>query len=137
MKLSCRFLTNVANVNSFQYLTQFEAQEGFAGDIYFQIIDATVDRSDQGFSPPGRRYVPSAGATLTVKFDNINDAKVVSRVATNPFPNDLSIWKVSVLASDPIVGTVTMALTLNEGGVVSSGFINGALRVQSNSTFCG
>lgn len=118
MLLSCRFLRNVQNVNSFE---QSNTMELFAGDtqtLYLQLVDSGVDRTEQGFSPPGRRYIPGAGASLQVTFENIDDAKRVVRLATQPFANDPSIWSVPLLATDPFKGTVMFTLKLNDGAKV-------------------
>lgn len=121
MKLGCRFLTSVADVNTFEVVSSLETSQGTTQNVYFQLIDAAVDRADQGFSPVGRRYCPAVGATLVVTFKNIDDAKVVTRPAVQAFPtSDASIWYIPVLASDPLAGTVVMQLTLTEGSVVST-----------------
>lgn len=114
MLLNIRPLNNVATVNSFEVSDSIEIYEGDAQDIYFQLIDAKADLAHHGFNPPGRRYMPPDGSTLTVKFVNIDDTKVINRVATQPFSQDPSIFKISVLSSDPFAGTVSMNLTLTE-----------------------
>ena len=119
MLLSCRFLTDVAGVNTFQVIAQAEMYAGDTQDLYIQLIDDAVDRTDQGFSPRGRRYCPPAGSTLLVTFKNVDNAKIVPRAAVQAFPElDASIWYVPVLASDPLAGTVTMAAALTEGARV-------------------
>lgn len=114
MLLSVRFLTDVANVNSFEYTPQLEMAAGDGQTMYFQLIDASVDRSEQGFSPAGRRYMPPAGSSLAVTFVNINDAKQFARVAVNPFPGDSSIFSVPVLSTDPVSGTINLNMILTE-----------------------
>jgi len=115
MLLSARFLTDVGGVNSFEYAN---GPEWYAGDttaVYLQLVDISLDRNDQGFHPAGRRYVPGVGSTLEVTFDSINDAQKVVRFATQPYSNDLSIWTVPVLATDPMRGTVRLKLRLADG----------------------
>lgn len=132
MLLSARMLSDVQNVNSFEYVDQVEFMEGDTLYIYFQLIDATQDRPDQGFTPSGRRYVPQSGSTLQVVLNNIDDAKRVTRTATQAFPNaDNSIWKVQVLSGDKIAGTVQMKLALTESGATKNALVKGALRVHS------
>ncbi len=78
------------------------------------------------------RYIPLAGATATVEFQNINDAKAFSRAASNPFvADDRSIFKVNILASDPLVGTVSLKIRLIEGASVRTFTLQGALNVES------
>lgn len=130
MLLSARFLNAVANVNSFEYANVAEWVAGNALTLYFQLIDDSLDRADQGFKPAGRRYMPPDDSTLTVLFGSVDDAKKVTRTATQPFSNDPSIWAVSILATDPIAGTVPVTLTLTEGAEVKKGFIQAGVRVR-------
>lgn len=133
MILSARFLTNVGSVNDFQYEQQAEFVEGDAFDIYFQLIDASRDRTEDGFKPSGRRYMPAAGALLTAVVDNIDAARQISRSCTQPFPQDPSIWRMSIMASDGIKGTSNLKLTLVESGVTKRGLVKVALRAYPNS----
>lgn len=115
MLLACRFLIDVAGVNSFEYSDAVEWNVGDSQTLYIQLIDASLDRPQEGFVPAGRRYIPAAGAVLTVTFANIDDAKVVDRIATQPFLQDGSIWTVPILPTDPLRGTVALKLKLVEG----------------------
>lgn len=133
MLLSARMLKDVASVNSFESDTQLSWTEGDVVTIYFQLIDLSLDRSDQGFMPAGRRYVPAAGATLSVVFENIDTAKTLTRVATQPFANDGSVWSISILAADTIRGTPQMRMTLTEGSKVTRGLVKNALKIHSQS----
>lgn len=116
MRLSLRFLNDVANANSFEYADSIEFQGGDNQTVYLQLVDASLDRLEQGFNPPGRRYTPSAGAMLSVTMVNLDDAKKVVRPASQPFPNDPSIWAMTVLPTDPIKGTVRLSMVLTETG---------------------
>lgn len=138
MVLSARFLEDVASANIFRYTTATKWTQGDAVSVYIQLIDASLDRAEQYFNPPGRRYVPLAGATLTVTFQNIDDAKKVMKVASQPFPaDDRSIWVIPILATDPIsAGSVIMTLSLNESGKVTTGIIVGSIQVLSTSLVC-
>jgi len=115
MLLSCRFLIDVAGVNTFQLSAQAEMYQGDAQNLYIQLTDASVDRSEQGFSPAGRRYCPPAGSTLSVTFKNIDDSKVVVRAGVQAFSTlDASIWYIPILSTDPLAGSVVMSATLTE-----------------------
>lgn len=139
MKLSARMLTDVGGVNIFEpSLDGIKFSPGDAPTLYFQLIDISLDSSREGFSPPGRRYMPATGtpdAALSVTFESIDDDREVTRACSQPFPEDPSIWSVSILATDNISGTVNMALTLTEpvsGGPttkVTRGLVKNALRV--------
>jgi hypothetical protein len=129
MRLSAIFLTDVANVNVFQESEQFQMTEGDAVDIYFQLRDISVQTAYQGYKNPGRRYMPAAGATLVVQIDTMNSANVasVTKTAIQPFLQDPSIWKISLLATDPVAGTKRIKLTLTEGAAVTNGIVNSAI----------
>lgn len=129
MILSARFLTNVGSVNSYEYTSNVEFTEGDGIDVYFQLIDSTKDRADQGFFPVGRRYAPGEDATLQVTIDNINDAKKVTRFCSRPYAEDPTIWKLSILASDAVRGTSNLKLTLIDGTKNIRGIVQGAFRV--------
>lgn len=105
MRLSSRILKNVDTVNSFHtseaWTVRVADGEGEAVSLYYQIID--LDRD-------GLRYMPQAGATAEVTFPSIDDDLTV--VATQPFPQDPSIWVIQLTADDvPSTGNVRFSLT--------------------------
>ena len=114
MQLGSRFLNNVSSVNGFDAADSITFTAGDDQQIYLVLIDSSLDRPDQGFNPSGRRYCAATGAVLTVTLVNIDDAKVVTRVCSQPYPGDLSIWTFPVLNSDPLDGTVQINLKLVE-----------------------
>ncbi len=114
MVLSCRFLIDVAGVNSFEISPQAEINAGDAQTLYIQLVDTSLDRAEQGYSPPGRRYMPPSGSTFQLTFANIDDAKKVTRSGTQPYPLDPSIWAIPIMASDPLRGTVFLRGSLVE-----------------------
>lgn len=127
--LSVRFMTDVQSVNAWRYTSQAEFYEGDACDVYFQIVDASVVGTEYG--PSGRRYIPAAAATLQVVAENVEDARKVTRFASNPFPDDRSIWKLALTATDALAGTVTLRFILTEGVKVTHFVMNGALRLHN------
>lgn len=130
MFLTCRFLRDVASVNSFEYATQVEFHQGDAQNIYFQLVDGSVDTVDKGYMPAGRRYMPNALATVQVTFKNVDDAKQFTRAATKPFPEDTSIWLVQVLPTDPLRGTVSLKIVLGEPSRTLNALIQPALHIH-------
>lgn len=132
MLLSLRFLTDVSSVNSWESVSAVEIYSGDSQTLFFQLVDASLDRPEQGFRPSGRRYMPPAGSTLRVTFVNLDDAKKVVRVASQPYAQDGSIWSIPILSTDPIKGTSTMNLELKEPGrTLNARFANGSmLRVK-------
>ena len=134
MILSCRILEDVADVNHFRYASEVRFTEGDGADIFFQLIDSSQDRNDQGFNPSGRRYAPAAGATLQIVVDTLNDAKKVTRYATQPFANEPSIWKLTLLPTDAIRGTASLRLLLTEGVKVTRGSAIGVIAIDPQAT---
>jgi hypothetical protein len=125
--LSARILKNVNGVNAFEHAPVMEFTEGDGPTIYFQLVDSTSDRAEQGFFPPGRRYVPNVGATLQCVLHHIDDARKVTRFASQPFPQDTSIWALTLLPTDTIRGTTDMLLTLTEGSRVTRGALRSSI----------
>ena len=132
MLLSARILKDCASVNSFEYADSAQFTKGDVVDVYFQLIDASLDTASENFIPPGRRYMPASGATLSIVVENINDAVKITRTATQPYATDGSIGKVSFFASDVIEGTSNLRLTLTEGLKVTKGLLKNAFRIQSD-----
>ena len=88
--------------------------------------------ASEGWNPPGRRYMPASGATLQVTFLSLDSNKQVARTATQPFPtSDPSIWRVQMLSTDGLVGTVNVLLTLTEGIMVTRGSASGMVGIQA------
>ena len=134
MLLSGRMLDNVTSVNSFDYADpSVEFTEGDTVDIYFQLINKSKDLAVQEYKPIGLRYMPNTGATLTASVGSISN-----RACTQPFANDTSIWKLSILATDRgLVGNLAITFKLNEGGKITTGRIDNALSISGQGTLCG
>jgi hypothetical protein len=130
MKLRATPLIDCQNVNDFTYATEVSSTTGDPVDLYFQLSNAEKNISTQGYNPSGLRYMPVAGSNLKVTFQNINNCKEFTRYATQPFSQDPSIFKVQVLASDPVAGTVSMKFVLNEPS--GTGTITKTCYLQAN-----
>jgi hypothetical protein len=129
MRLSARMLSAVSDVNNFDYVDVLEFTEGDLPKIYFQLTDASVDRAEKGFVPAGRRYMPAAGATLTATLQSIDTAKTITRACTQPYAQDPSIWKLTLLAGDAVTGFRDLRLVLVEGTVTTNGTVRHAINV--------
>jgi hypothetical protein len=129
MLLDLRLLKDVGTVNLWTPTTTIEAYEREDVGFTFQLVDRAA--ADDGGLGGGRRYVPAPGATLTVTFQNVDDAKKVTRVATKPFVGDDSIWRANVLAADGLRGTVTISLALLESPATHRAVLDKALRLRS------
>ncbi len=130
MLLTARPLINVANVNTWEYADQVKFTQGDQVLVYFQLIDAIKDTS---LKMPGKRYVAASGATLIATVNSIDINKTYAKVATQPFPGDLSIWQIQILASDQCVGTLTIKLALLESGLTTHGVIKNVLSIDPQS----
>jgi hypothetical protein len=124
MRLAICPLDDVSGVNSYRFATEVQTTAGDATDLYFQLFDASKNLTQHGFNPGGLRYCPAALATLQVTFKNIDTSKQFARFASQPFTQDPSIWKVSVLATDPVSGTVSMKFVLTEGTATKTCSLN-------------
>lgn len=133
MVLGARILNDVAGVNSYGYTDSARSTEGNAYDLYIQLVDESVDPASDGFWPSGRRYMPVSGASLQVTVGFIDDAKKIIRACTQPFAQDPSIWKLSVLSTDHWRGSADLKLKLTEGSVVTYGFVRLALSIEPTS----
>lgn len=133
MLLSARPLKDVSSVNSWEVTDSFSFTKGDTVDVYFSLVDASLDTASENFLPPGRRYMPATGATLVAVVENLDDAIKITRTATQPFASDPSIWKISFLSSDTIEGTANLRLTLTEGAKVTKGLLKNAFRILSDS----
>jgi hypothetical protein len=106
MKLTAKALQNVDSVNAFKYSSQVEGFEGQPNDLYFQLFD----------EHRGLRYIPASGSSLKVTFQNVDTSLNYDKVATNPFADDRSIFKIS-LASTETFSTGGLKFVLTEGGI--------------------
>jgi hypothetical protein len=133
MLLSTRMLKDAQNVNSFEYADVAEFFQGDPVTVYFQLIDASQDRGSQGFVPPGRRFVPAPGATLTCIVESIDIAKQIVRLASQPFAQDGSIWALQFFPTDIIKGTANLRLNLVQNGQATNGILVDAFRIRSTT----
>jgi hypothetical protein len=122
MLLSARLLSGVTDVNTFEVVTTLEMTQGDQQDVYFQLIDASVQKFA---SPKGRRYIPPSGASLRVTVQSLDSNQTLVGSATQPFSGDLSIWKFrwplppyqnADYDPDSVVGTFALKLVLTEPG---------------------
>jgi|SRR6266404_7855421 len=136
MHLGARLLSGVGSVNVFAFATEVSAAQGDAFDAYFQFLDLEQHVNSQGFFPAGNRYMPATGASVLVDVGNIDSAKRFTRAATQPFPQDASIWKLSFMSTDPLAGTVSLKIKLTESGATRSVFMLAALRIDGFLEIC-
>ncbi len=131
MQLSLRLLDDVQSVNSMELASELVLTSGDPQTVHVQLIDAGRQRVCA--DGPAVRYIPAAGATMSLVFDSIDDAKRVTKVASQPFATDLSVWSVDLTVQDTakLRGTISLAFTLTIGTRVVSGRLNAALIVAN------
>jgi hypothetical protein len=125
-KLGARVLRAVVNTNSWDFANQLDHQQGTAEDLYFQIVNQDYNVAG---TPPGIRYLPAAGSTVTITLPSFDAAKVVTLTATQPFSGDLSIFKAAILSTHDFASG-NLVVTLTESAVVKRIVIVNGLRVQ-------
>jgi hypothetical protein len=107
MKLSAKFLKNVANVNNFQYADQWDISEGSAQRLYFQIVDKLKE---------DLRYMSQATVvSVTVTFLSIDDDSEITKSATQAFADDKSIYYID-LAADEVPNSGAVQFSITEDG---------------------
>lgn len=139
MLLSARVISDFQSVNSFRYATEAVINEGDATSFYFQLVDLDQLLQEHGYEPAGLRYVPPAGSTVTVQFQNLDAARQFTRGAVAATADDRSLWRVPILATDPLSGTQALKVTVVEPGpppVVRSFFLPAALLVRATNLGC-
>lgn len=125
MRLQAWALKNYNNYNSFEYTSQWYAQEGETNTFYLQLSDKNKD----GLCNKGLRYIPASGATLSVRFPSVDDDAEFSVSATQPDSEDGSIWKVD-LSNSQVPRSGNVWFTLTEGGVTRRFVAESLLVVQ-------
>jgi hypothetical protein len=130
MLLQARLLNNVTTVNDYDVSTQVAFTQGDSVQLYLVLVDAL---KDQKLNPPGRRFIPAAGATLTLTIQNENSVNTVTKVCTQPFPQDPSIWTFQILPADGLSGMYSFALTLNQSSVLTYARVFNGLQVWPQS----
>ena len=111
MKLSVKFLKNVADINNFQYAGEWDIAEGSTHRLYFQIVDELKD---------GLRYISQATVidAVTVTFLSIDDDTEIVKTATQAWSDDKSIWYID-LAVDEVPNSGAVKFSITEDGVQS------------------
>jgi hypothetical protein len=114
MKLTAHPLKNVTSVNYFDLAKVWQLTVdntvtppvGEQTSLYFQVYNEDQDL----------RYIPEGATTVTVTFPNLDPAKLFSVIASQPYNDDKSLFKIDLLSSMvPSSGAVRFSLTDNNG----------------------
>jgi hypothetical protein len=128
MKLSIKILENVSSVNHWNYASEATLQEGDVNEIYLQVVDSSKQVPINDSQWP-LRYMLKDTPSLTAEFPSIDDAQVFEIVATQPYPEDSSIWKLS-FASNKTPKAGAFKITIVEGSISRSFIVNNMLVVE-------
>lgn len=128
MKIYIRALKNVDSVNAWAYQASASSYQGQSNDVYFQIVNK--DRGEYF------RYMPASGATCSIFFPNLDNDKKITIQAVQPFPQDSSIWMVTI-ASNQNVSTGNVVFNLTENSITKSFVIESFITsISSNIGSC-
>ena len=120
MRLGIKMLNSSSTLNNLSYLNQIQVNQGDTAVIMFQLVDL-----DQESNP---RYMPAAGFTITAKISSSNDANILNKIPTQPFPQDSSIFQFSLTTSETKqLGSVNLNVTLTEGASIKSALGNSVI----------
>lgn len=79
------------------HLNQIEVSPGETATVIMQLVDlTTVSESNR----IGNRYMPATGATLSVTIQSNNSANVLTKVASQPFAQDASVWQITLNSTE-------------------------------------
>jgi len=133
MRLGIAILDPNSTLNQLKYLNQAAFFAGDTGQIWMQLVDL-----DQPLGPANvySRYMPAAGAALTVNFFSNNDANAFSKVGSQPIAGDPSIWSVSLTSADTMkMAGVNLGIKLVQGASVMQAIARNVVNVAPQSPF--
>jgi len=125
MRLNAKILKNVIDINSWQYTNQATVQEGQVNEIYLQLVDLDKNPSNENsstvLSETPLRYIPQGTVIfLEITFPALRSqstdigAEQFSVIATQPFTDDQSIFKITLSSSQlPKSGSITGKLIID------------------------
>ena len=124
MRLGIQMLNNSSSLNNLIVQNQTQINPGESTTVYFQLVD--LDQKNGNCPAP--RYIPAAGAIVQIQLTSVDTAKNIIKFATQPFPQDTSIFSFNLSASETQYGAgVNMKVTLNESGNIKIGIAESAI----------
>lgn len=114
MRIGLRIVDTQSTLNNLKYLNQAYLNPGSTASVWFELVD--LDTINQN-NLIGTRFIPTSAAVIQASINSVNNAQIVSKVATMIFPNDdRSIWGFNLTAVDTAnIGCVNLALTITDG----------------------
>lgn len=133
MKLGVRVLNSNSTLNNLMHLNQIEVSPGETATVIMQLVDlTTVSESNR----IGNRYMPATGATLSVTIQSNNSANVLTKVASQPFAQDASVWQITLNATETAqIGAMDLLVTLTEGASIKKANGKQTLIADSSSPY--
>lgn len=135
MRLGIRMLSNNSSLNQLFYVNQVNVNPGENNyPIYFQLVD--LDQQDPAQQKAPIRYIPISSATMSIVLNSLNVANTLTKIPSNPFPDDRSIWSFNLLAADTaIMAGINMTVTLTEGANIRIATAAAAILVGPKSNY--
>lgn len=131
MRLGIRILNSSSSLNYLSYLNQAQISPGETATVYFQLVDL-----EQGTPCGALRYMSASGATVSIMLTSLDQAKNITKVASNPFADDRSIWSFTLNALETVnAAGVNMKVTLTEGANVKIAIAEAAVIIGSKSPY--
>lgn len=126
---------NGISLNNLQVLPNLTIIKENANAVYIQLINQQAP-SAQGMSCP-TRFIPASGATLTATFYRSQSCDLVVKSASNPFPDDRSIWLINLTPDESKkVSSGYLLVTLTDGFNVTNIRLDSVVKAVSVSGCC-
>jgi len=133
MRLGVRMLNNTSTLNNLMYVNQVQINPGETYTVMFQIVD--LDQRPSASSLP-QRYIPITGSTMSITLTSIDQSRNISKIPSNPFVDDRSIWSFNLTAADTAIAAgVNMTATLTEGANIRIARSEATIIIGPQSTF--
>ena len=142
MRLNAKILKNVVDINHWQHANQAHISENQANKIYIQLVDlewstkSSAEKSSSYLEFPIRYMSEATSIVVKAKFLSIDDSEEFEVTATQPFPDDKSIFKFT-LTSAQIPNSGNLVIVVDEDGTEKTFVIQQAIEVDLiNSGSC-
>jgi hypothetical protein len=115
MRLGIMMLDPSSTLNSLKYINNAQFTPGETGDVMFQLVDLDTPTGTNTWA----RYMPTDAATVQATMTSNNSANTISKIASQAFPLDNSIWKFSLSSTDTTkLAGVNMKVSMTDGATV-------------------
>ena len=126
MRLGIQMLDSISTLNDLKFRNQIDILPGETSTVMFQLTNADA----------GMRYMPGTGSSVGIVIKSVNKAFTLTKAATQPFPQDLSIWSFNLNATETgSMAGVNMFVTLTDGASVKKAVAQSVIVVAPHSPF--